>query len=152
MASNGFSALALAGVVLPLLLIGATPWLAWLYPLLGPAGASYFLGIVEIAVSLPVLEPNAVRMPMLNAIGQFLIKDIALLGVSLVITSEPWARVRAAQRGDSKELVWFCNALAVVTGTEVSGPEDVRNSSSRAVLASRCVLPERDRRCSRAAQ
>ena len=57
---------ALAGVAAPLLLIGglkftpfevealkpligSTPWLAWLYPTFGAAGASYLLGVVEIA-------------------------------------------------------------------------------------------------------
>ncbi|MGH8241377.1 MAG: DUF417 family protein, partial [Steroidobacteraceae bacterium] len=61
--------IALAGVVLPLFMIGilkftqieieglkplisGTPWLAWLYPAFGEAGASYFLGIVEIATAL----------------------------------------------------------------------------------------------------
>ena len=60
---------ALVGAVLPLLLIGllkftqieiealkplisGTPWLAWLYPALGEAGASYLLGAVEIATAL----------------------------------------------------------------------------------------------------
>lgn len=60
---------AVAGVVLPLLFIGGlkftqfeidaleplisgTPWLAWMYPLFGEAGASYFLGIVEITTAL----------------------------------------------------------------------------------------------------
>ena len=60
---------ALAGVVIPLLLIGGlkftqfevealrpviggTPWLAWMYRVFGEAGASYFLGVVEIATAL----------------------------------------------------------------------------------------------------
>ncbi|URK89188.1 YkgB family protein (plasmid) [Rhizobium sp. RCAM05350] len=61
--------LALAGVILPLLmiggmkftaveiealkpLIGGTPWLAWMYPMFGEAGAAYLLGVVEIAAAL----------------------------------------------------------------------------------------------------
>ena len=57
--------IALAGVVLPLALIGAlkftqfeidalkplisgTPWLAWLYPVFGPAMTSYLLGVAEL--------------------------------------------------------------------------------------------------------
>jgi hypothetical protein len=60
---------ALTGVILPLLmiggmkftaveiealrpLIGGTPWLAWMYPVFGEVGASYVLGIVEIATAL----------------------------------------------------------------------------------------------------
>ncbi|TIV98993.1 MAG: DUF417 family protein [Mesorhizobium sp.] len=62
-------AVTLLGVVLPLLLIGIlkftaieiealkplienTPWLAWLYAVFGFAGASYFLGVVELCTAL----------------------------------------------------------------------------------------------------
>jgi uncharacterized membrane protein YkgB len=138
--------LALAGVVLPLLLIGGlkftqveiealkpliggTPWLAWLYPVFGEAGASYFLGIVEITaavllvaspwspraavcggamaavtflvtssllVALPIWEAKAGGFPALNILGQFLLKDVALLGIALVIASEGLARMRSS--------------------------------------------------------
>lgn len=134
--------IAVAGVVLPLLLIGllkfttieiealkplisATPWLAWLYPLFGFAGASYFLGIVEIATALlfvasrwsavagvaagalgvitfaltvstmlavPLWEP-ANGFPFLNGSGSFLIKDVALLGVSLLVLGDSLRRM-----------------------------------------------------------
>lgn len=60
---------ALAGVVLPLLMIGVlkftqvevdalkpiiggTPWLAWMYAVFGEAGASYLLGTVEIITAI----------------------------------------------------------------------------------------------------
>ena len=60
---------ALAGVVLPLLLIGglkftqfeiealkpmigSTPWLSWMYAVLGEARTSYLLGVVEITTAL----------------------------------------------------------------------------------------------------
>jgi reactive chlorine resistance protein C len=66
---NAGRIVALAGVILPLLmiggmkftaveiaalkpLIGGTPWLAWMYPAFGEAGASYVLGVVEIATGL----------------------------------------------------------------------------------------------------
>ncbi|WP_207480938.1 YkgB family protein [Arenibaculum pallidiluteum] len=131
-------AIALAGVVLPLLmigvlkftqveidalkpLVGGTPWLAWLYAVFGEAGASYFLGVVEIATALlllaspwsarsgilagalgtvtftlttsilfalPVWEEASGGFPWLNALGAFLIKDVALLGISLVVLAE----------------------------------------------------------------
>jgi len=133
---------ALAGVILPLLmiggmkfteveiealkpLIGGTPWLAWMYPVFGEAGASYVLGVVEIAtallliacpwstragvaggalaaltflvtcsimVALPIWEPT-LGSPALGPAGQFLIKDIALLGIALVILSESLDRL-----------------------------------------------------------
>ena len=136
--------IAFAGVVLPLLLIGGmkftavevealkplislTPWLAWMYPVFGEAGASYILGVVEIATALlliasprsatagvaggamasltflvtcsimlafPIWEPT-MGFPALGPAGQFLIKDIALLGVALVVLGECLARLRA---------------------------------------------------------
>ena len=142
-------AVALAGVVLPLLLIGGlkftrfevealkpliggTPWLAWLYPVFGEAGASYLLGVVEIATALllltspwspragvvggalggltflvttsllfalPIWEPAAGGFPALSGAGQFLIKDVALLGISLVVLGESLARVAGNATG-----------------------------------------------------
>jgi uncharacterized membrane protein YkgB len=134
---------ALIGLVLPLLLIGGlkftqfevealkpliggTPWLAWMYPVFGETGASYLLGVVEIAtallliaspwspragvvggalggltflvtvslfLALPVWEPSLGGFPALGAGGQFLIKDVALLGISLVVLGESLARL-----------------------------------------------------------
>jgi reactive chlorine resistance protein C len=134
---------ALIGVVLPLLLIGGlkftpyevealkpliggTPWLAWMYPAFGEAGASYLLGVVEIVtallliaspwsaragvvggalggltflvtvslfLALPVWEPSLGGFPALGPGGQFLIKDVALLGISLVVLGESLARI-----------------------------------------------------------
>ena len=134
--------IALAGVVIPLVmigilkftqyeidalkpLIGATPWLAWLYAVLGYAGTSYLLGIVELMtaalfiaspwsaraglaagalgsltfatttstlLAFPIWEPSLGGFPYLNFTGTFLIKDVALLGVSLVVLGEGLAR------------------------------------------------------------
>lgn len=143
-AARSGRAIAFAGIVLPLLLIGGmkftaveiealkpliggAPWLAWMYPAFGEAGASYLLGVVEIATALlllaglrwpvagvaggslaaltflvtssimlafPIWEPT-LGFPALGPAGQFLIKDVALLGVSLVFLGEQLARVRA---------------------------------------------------------
>jgi len=137
--------IALAGVVLPLLLIGGlkftqtevealkplvggTPWLAWLYPAFGEAGASYFLGIVEIVtalllvaspwaaragvaagalatvtflttcsimLALPIWDP-ALGFPALGPLGSFLIKDVALLGIAVVVLGESLGRLHTA--------------------------------------------------------
>lgn len=134
--------IALLGVILPLLLIGGlkftqfeidalkpiiggTPWLAWMYPVLGEAAASYFLGIVElltaallvaspwsaraavvagalasltflvtcsIMLALPIWEPS-LGFPAIGPIGQFLIKDVTMLGVAIVILAEGLARM-----------------------------------------------------------
>lgn len=135
--------IAIVGAVLPLLLIGGlkftapeiealkplisgTPWLAWLYPLFGEAGASYFIGLVEIVAGLlmlasfwsprlgivgaalaaltffttstlmavlPVWDERLGGFPALNPGGQFLIKDVALLGIALFVAADCWMRI-----------------------------------------------------------
>jgi reactive chlorine resistance protein C len=140
--SRAGRAVALTGVVLPLLLIGilkftqveidalkpliaGTPWLAWLYPVFGEAGASYLLGVVEILaalllaaspwsaragiaggalavatffttssllIALPIWEAASGGFPWLNGLGSFLVKDIALLGIALVVLGESLGR------------------------------------------------------------
>lgn len=139
----------LAGVVLVLLSIGGlkftqveieglkpiiepTPWLAWMYPAFGAAGASYLLGVVELATALllmlspwsvraglvggaiaaltflvtasimfaaPIWEEASGGFPWINELGQFLVKDVALLGVSLMILGESLARRRLKAHG-----------------------------------------------------
>lgn len=141
-------AVALSGVVLPLLfigglkftqfevealkpLIGSAPWLAWMYTAFGEARTSYLLGVVEITTALlliaslrfpragvvggalgalifftttsllfaiPIWEPAAGGFPALNGAGSFLIKDVALLGVSLVVIGESLARISGGGR------------------------------------------------------
>lgn len=133
-------ALALAGVVLPLLIIGGmkfttveaegirplvsgTPWLAWMYGVFGVTGAARVIGTIEIAaallllagpwtpragavgaalgvltfatttsmlLALPVWEPAAGGFPALNGLGQFLVKDVALLGICVTVLGERW--------------------------------------------------------------
>ena len=132
------------GIILPLLFIGGlkftqpeidaitgllrmTPWLSWLHPLFGEAGASYFLGIVEISAAILLIasvrsswagllggalasiiflvtsslislsiawDPQFGGFPYLGAAGQFLIKDIALLGIALWVTGISLAELR----------------------------------------------------------
>jgi reactive chlorine resistance protein C len=143
----------LVGVVLVLLAIGGlkftqveieglkpiiepTPWLAWMYPAFGEAGASYLLGVVELATALllmlspwsvraglvggaiaaltflvttsimfaaPIWEEASGGFPWINELGQFLIKDVALLAVSLVILGESLARRRTQIAGQSAQ-------------------------------------------------
>ena len=138
-------AIALAGVILPLFLIGilkftaievevlkplvnGTPWLAWLYSVFGETGTSTLLGVVEVftaalllaspwspragvlggalgaatfavtsstMLALSIWEAGSGGFPFLDALGSFLIKDIAMLGVSVVVLGESLARLRA---------------------------------------------------------
>lgn len=135
-------AVAFAGVLLPLVMIGAlkftqievealkplisnTPWLAWLYLVFGEVGTTRLLGTVELITAallmaslwrpwagvlggliaastflvtvstlfaLPIWEAGSGGFPWLNYVGTFLIKDVALLGVSLVILAEGLGR------------------------------------------------------------
>lgn len=150
-ATSAGRAVALAGVVLPLFLIGilkftqyevdqlkpiigGTPWLAWLYPAFGETGASRLLGVVELAtaalfvaspwsapaglaagalgaltfavtvstmLALPVWEETLGGFPWLNPLGSFLVKDVALLGVSLAVLGEGLVRWRRGARPGS---------------------------------------------------
>ncbi len=138
-------AIALAGVVLPMLLIGllkftqvqvealkplihGTPWLRWMYVVFGEVGASHFLGVVElltaallvasrwsakaavaggllgivtfvttlsIMFALPIWNDLAGGFPWLNRLGTFLLKDIALLGISLVVFAQGLGHLHA---------------------------------------------------------
>ena len=109
-------------------LIGATPWLSWLYPVFGEAGASYFLGVVEITAALLLIasfwspragvaggalavltffvtstllllpmawDPQFGGFPYLGPLGQFLIKDVALLGIAIWVTGISLVEIRA---------------------------------------------------------
>ncbi|MBC7831916.1 MAG: DUF417 family protein [Hyphomicrobium sp.] len=137
--------IALAGVVLPLFLIGIlkftsievevlkplisnTPWLSWLYPAFGEPGAAALLGVAEVftaalllaspwfpragvlggafgavtfavtsstMLALPIWEAGSGGFPFLDATGSFLIKDIVMLGVSVVVLGDSLARLRA---------------------------------------------------------
>ncbi|WP_083672026.1 DUF417 family protein [Sphingomonas montana] len=131
-------AIALIGIILPLLLIGlnkfqpfevallkpligGTPWLAWMLGIFGDVGTARLLGVVEIMtafllvvspwskraalaagvlasgtfavtcstlLALPIWEPSAGGFPYLTFAGTFLIKDVALLGIGLVVLGE----------------------------------------------------------------
>lgn len=147
-------AVALLGVLLPLVLIGllkftqyevdalkpiigGTPWLAWLYGAFGEAGTSYLLGTAELFTAalllaspwsaraalaggalasgtfvvtvstlfaLPIWEASLGGFPYVNTLGEFLIKDVALLGVSLCIFADGLGRVLArSQAGTTRQ-------------------------------------------------
>jgi uncharacterized membrane protein YkgB len=59
----------------------------------GALGAATFAVTVSIMLALPVWEASLGGFPWINPLGSFLIKDVALLGVSLVVLGECLARL-----------------------------------------------------------
>lgn len=98
-------AVALARVFLPLLLIGllkftlaAAPFAPRVGVVGGALGTVTFLSTSSILFALPIWEQKSGGFPFLNDVGTFLIKDVALLGVALVVGAESLRKV-AGQNG-----------------------------------------------------
>lgn len=98
-------AVALLGIVLPLLLIGGlkftqlevdalrplisgTPWLAWMYPVLGETGASWLLGGVEIGAALLLVA--SIQWPKAGVAGAAIAAGTFLVTSSLLLTLPVW--------------------------------------------------------------
>ena len=81
------------------LLLLASPWSARAGVVAGALGGLIFLVTVSLFLALPVWEPAAGGFPALSGAGQFLFKDIALLGISLVVLGESLARVSGSLSG-----------------------------------------------------
>ena len=65
------------------LLLMASPWMPRAGVVGGVLGALTFCVTVSILAALPIWEAGWGGLPALNGLGSFLIKDIALLGISL---------------------------------------------------------------------
>jgi reactive chlorine resistance protein C len=63
----------------------------------GALAALTFLVTSSLLLVLPVWEANAGGFPALNILGQFVLKDIALLSIALVIFGESLARARQSE-------------------------------------------------------
>ena len=81
------------------LLLLASPWSPRAGVVGGALGALTFLVTTSLLFALPVWEASLGGFPALGAAGQFLIKDIALLGISLVVLGESLARLPASATG-----------------------------------------------------
>jgi uncharacterized membrane protein YkgB len=110
-------------------LISHSPFMSWMYVLLGRQGVSNVIGIIELGLAfLIVLRPVSAKlsfvgsagavvtflltssfifstpgaahisygMPVLDGAGQFLIKDLVLLGASLLTGAEALAAAQAS--------------------------------------------------------
>ena len=74
------------------LLLIASPWSARAGMVGGALGGLTFLVTSSLLFALPVWEESLGGFPALSGAGQFLIKDVALLGISLVVIGESLAR------------------------------------------------------------
>jgi uncharacterized membrane protein YkgB len=77
------------------LLLIASPWSARAGVVSGALGGLTFLITTSLLFALPVWEPSLGGFPALSGAGQFLIKDVALLGISLAVLGESLARILA---------------------------------------------------------
>jgi uncharacterized membrane protein YkgB len=84
-------------------LLAVKPWSPRLSVLGGALASLFFLGTLSFMISTPGTgEPSAGGFPVLSNDGEFLMKDIALLGLALWTLSDSWeaARRRADERLD----------------------------------------------------
>lgn len=70
----------------------ASPWSARAGLAAGVLGSLAFATTTSTLLAFPIWEPSLGGFPYLNFVGPFLIKDVALLGVSLVVLGEGLAR------------------------------------------------------------
>jgi reactive chlorine resistance protein C len=88
-------------IVTALLLI-ASPWSARAGVVGGALAALIFLVTSSTLLALPVWEESLGGFPALNGAGQFLIKDIALLGIALTVLGASLARIPGGQRSENE--------------------------------------------------
>jgi uncharacterized membrane protein YkgB len=79
------------------LLLMLSPWSARAGIVGGAVAALTFFVTTTIMFAAPIWETASGGFPWINELGQFLIKDVALLGVSLGILAESLTRWRASQ-------------------------------------------------------
>ena len=79
------------------LLLIVSPWSARAAIAGGLSASLIFFTTVSMMFVLPIWEAGSGGFPWLNFLGTFLIKDIVLLGVSLVILTEGLQRLRLVQ-------------------------------------------------------
>jgi len=84
----------LLGVVeiITALLLIAAPWSRAAGIAGGGLASLIFVTTTTMLFALPIWEPGSGGFPWLNALGSFLIKDVALLGIALVVLGESLGR------------------------------------------------------------
>jgi reactive chlorine resistance protein C len=74
------------------ILVAFSPWSARAAVLGGLLATVLFIGSTSIMLAVPIWEADSGGFPWLNPTGSFLIKDVALLGVSITVFGEGLAR------------------------------------------------------------
>jgi uncharacterized membrane protein YkgB len=92
---SGASYLLGAVELLTAALLIASPWSVRAGVAGGALATLTFTVTVSTMLALPIWEQGLGGFPWLNTTGSFLIKDVALLGVSLVVLAENVAQLRA---------------------------------------------------------
>jgi uncharacterized membrane protein YkgB len=82
----------------------ASPWMPRAGVVGGALGALTFCVTVSILAALPIWDAGWGGLPALNGLGSFLIKDVALLGISLEVFGECAGRLQesAANAADAR--------------------------------------------------
>jgi uncharacterized membrane protein YkgB len=91
----GATALLGTAEIFTAILLIASPWSARAGVLGGAIGSLTFLTTVSVMFALPIWYAELGGFPWINPVGQFLLKDVSLLGVSIFILGESLARVKA---------------------------------------------------------
>jgi uncharacterized membrane protein YkgB len=89
----------LVGVVelITAVLLALYPWSRWASALGGALATLFFLGTLSFMVTTPGIgEASAGGFPVLSATGEFLIKDLGLLGLSVWLLADSLVTTRSA--------------------------------------------------------
>jgi reactive chlorine resistance protein C len=69
----------------------------------GAVAVLIFASTISLMLVLPIWESQLGGFPALSTVGQFLLKDVALLAISLVVLSDSWERRRAMAAKSRRE-------------------------------------------------
>jgi uncharacterized membrane protein YkgB len=100
MSINAFSGLLGTAELITAVLLALKPWSPKLSLLGGALAVVFFLGTLSFMLTTPGIgEASAGGFPVLSATGEFLMKDIALLGLSVWALSDSLDAVAGSRRG-----------------------------------------------------
>jgi uncharacterized membrane protein YkgB len=102
---NAFGGLLGTAELIAAVLLALKPWLPKLSVLGGALAVVFFLGTLSFMLTTPGIgEASAGGFPVLSAIGEFLMKDIALLGLSVWALTDSLDAVAGDRMGATASL------------------------------------------------